>query len=194
MDEPGDPDVQYAEVYIEYHDDIDVTSGGVGVASVEVTSGEAEVTSGEVDVISGAVNSDVIKVEDEPEFAVLEPRQVPEFVPSCFTEEDVETMEFEEHSVPPSVEQVTISSSEHVMSVDSPPLTPIDSDIVTEPPDREESGEMFASAAPQGEECTSPHAAMFEGDDTPLNKPVKEIKEKWKLLPAFLQVRRLLAF
>ena len=246
MDNPDEADhVKYAEVYIEYHTPGNEPSTGA------VTSGDVDVTSGEMSVTSanGVVSREVvdvaapevIKVEDEPELMVLQPRQMPEFMPTHFSASDVHMMEFEEPCVTPmtvlsgdpvlesssddnirthddiitthddgimphddvmseeQVREVTVSSGGNheiltdqdsgveagTMSVRSPPLSP-PSDIVTGPPE----GEMFNSAARMTEEeCQSPHAGLFEGDDTPLNAPVKEIKDKWKLLPAFLQVR-----
>ena len=89
---------------------------------------------------------------------------------------------------------VSTTSTPEPISDASPPTT--DTDIVTEPPEPDSepsNGEKFQSAAPTSyntapTEYTSPHAGLFEGDNTPLNAPVKELKEKWKLLPAFLQV------
>ena len=156
----GEDPVQYAEVYFEYHDPSEETL---------------------------QVKTEQVETSQKPGESTLPPSENMEV--------DVPLVR---ESVPHIAEQVvSTTSTPEPMSDTAPP----DSDIVTVPPDQEShsSGEHlpFQSAAPQGEnsqfqstesQYTAPHVKLFEGDDTPLNAPVKELKEKWKLLPAFLQV------
>ena len=183
----GEDPVQYAEVYFEYHDPSEETLQ-VKTEQVETSQKPGEST------LPPSENMDV----DVP--------LVRESVPHI-AEQVVSTTR---ESVPHIAEQVISTSTPEPMSLET---VPPDSDIVTVPPDQEShsSGEHapfqsaalqgenapFQSAAAQGEnsqfqetesQYTSPHVKLFEGDDTPLNAPVKELKEKWKLLPAFLQV------
>ena len=162
--------VQYAEVYFEYHEPTEETL---------------------------QVKTEVVETSQKPAESALPPP---------------ENMEIDV----PVVREYVPHVSEQVVSTTSTPepdTAPLDTDIVTVPPDREShsSGENtpFQSTTSPGEGApfqsttspgqgapfqsaglrhSSPHAKLFEGDDTPLNAPVKELKEKWKLLPAFLQV------
>ena len=159
--------VQYAEVYFEYHEPTE-----------EAVRGKTEQPDMSVKTANqGGTPPEQMEVDEIP----LGQETVAEHVPHV-TEQIVST-----------------TSTPETMSDVTPP--PTDTDIVTViPPEAEPSGEKerFQSAAPSTqyssphsqifEGGTTLHAALFEGDSTPLNAPVKELKEKWKLLPAFLQV------